>query len=235
MAQNTVWILGGGTVIAAITVAVLVGLGMREPAAVPATPARLAVQPATPGAGLEARTEASPVAPASPPASPPANPGAIVAASAAAGEPAGAAVSGVLPAAVVPEPPTFDVVRIARDGAALVAGSALPGAAVTLRVDGQSVAETAADSSGQFVAMFDLGASDAVQVMTLDMQGADGAPVPADATVILTPRPDEAPVALAAAAVEGGGCGARRAGRRRRARRNGRCHSRCRGGRGGVG
>lgn len=86
-------------------------------------------------------------------------------------------------------PPTFDVVRIARDGAALVAGTAAPGAGVTLRVDGADTAQSAVDGSGQFVAMFALGPSDAVQMMTLEMVLADGRVIPAEDSVVLTPRP----------------------------------------------
>ncbi|MCC5988783.1 MAG: LysM peptidoglycan-binding domain-containing protein [Pararhodobacter sp.] len=116
-------------------------------------------------------------------------------------EPAPAPDSLALPAEPEPEPeevaeaepaispPTFDVVRIARDGAALVAGTAAPGAGVTLRVDGDETAQGAADRSGQFVAMFSLGPSDAVQMMTLEMVLADGRVIQAEDSVVLTPRP----------------------------------------------
>ena len=95
--------------------------------------------------------------------------------------------------------PSFDVVRVARDGAALVAGNATPGAAVTLRVDGAVVAEVAADGAGQFVAMFALGYSDAAQVMTLESAGADGVVLVAEDSVLLTPRAAEVAGAPAAA------------------------------------
>lgn len=95
--------------------------------------------------------------------------------------------------------PSFDVVRVARDGAALVAGNATPGAAVTLRVDGAVVAEVAADGAGQFVAMFALGYSDAAQVMTLESAGADGVVLVAEDSVLLTPRAAEVAEAPAAA------------------------------------
>ncbi|PVH27980.1 hypothetical protein DDE20_14550 [Pararhodobacter oceanensis] len=87
------------------------------------------------------------------------------------------------------------MVRVARDGGALVAGEAAPGAAIILRVDGAMVAETAADGSGQFVALFGLGASEAAQVMTLEMQDAGGVVIASEDSVILTPRPST--VALA--------------------------------------
>lgn len=93
--------------------------------------------------------------------------------------------------------PAFDVVRISAEGEALVAGSALPGAAITLRVDGARVAEAAADAAGQFVALFSLGYSDTMQMMTLEMADAQGQVVEAPDTVMLTPRP--APVTQVAA------------------------------------
>lgn len=93
--------------------------------------------------------------------------------------------------------PVFDVVRVGQDGGALVAGAARPGWAVTLRVDGQSVAEAAADTAGQFVAMFTLAPSDLPQTLTLEMANAAGEVIAARETVILTPRP---PVAVASAA-----------------------------------
>ncbi|MEZ5752233.1 MAG: LysM peptidoglycan-binding domain-containing protein [Paracoccaceae bacterium] len=93
--------------------------------------------------------------------------------------------------------PVFDVVRVGQDGGALVAGAARPGWAVTLRVDGQSVAEAAADTAGQFVAMFTLAPSDMPQTLTLEMANAAGEVIAARETVILTPRP---PVAVAIAA-----------------------------------
>lgn len=90
--------------------------------------------------------------------------------------------------------PAFDVVRVARDGASLVAGTAEPGAAVTVRVDGAVVAEVAADPAGQFVAMFSLGASEVAQMMTLESAGDEGVLALAEDMVMLTPRPAETSV-----------------------------------------
>ncbi len=152
MARYLVWLLGGGTLLAAGAVAVWIA---RD---VPVGPE-------------------APVATVPPSLTPPA-PETPVVAEAPVVEPA-------------PVAPAFDVVRVARDGEALVAGSAAPGAAVTLRVDGAAVAEAAADAAGQFVAMFSLEASDSVQVMTLEMADAAGQRVAAEDQVILTPRPVE--------------------------------------------
>lgn len=107
------------------------------------------------------------------------------------------------PAPLAPPPgaPAFDVVRVAEDGGALVAGSAFAGAAVLLRVDGVVVSETSADNAGQFVSVFTLAPSDSVQVMTLEMALADGRVILSADRVVLAPRP-EAVAALIGAAPE---------------------------------
>ena len=149
MARSLVWVLGGGTAVAAGAVALWIAVGLREGEA---------PQPAPPvGSPAAAPAESAP-------------------------EPVVAEAPAIVP-------PRFDVVRVARDGETLVAGSAAPGAAITLRVDGVTVAEAAADGAGQFVALFSLGASEAPQVMTLEMQDAEGRVTEAEETVILTPRP----------------------------------------------
>ena len=53
--------------------------------------------------------------------------------------------------------PSFDVVRVEPDGAALVAGRAAPGARVEVQVDGVTVGDATADATGGFVAMLDVG------------------------------------------------------------------------------
>lgn len=150
MARQSVWILGGATLVAGAGVmAWFLGAQGDGPALRPAELPSLAVAP-TPQPAASAA-------------------------------PAAQAQQSLLPA--------FDVVRVARDGAALVAGTAEPGAAVTVRVDGAVVAEVAADPAGQFVAMFSLGASEAAQMMTLEAAGAEGSLALAEDMVMLTPRP----------------------------------------------
>ncbi|WP_209425690.1 LysM peptidoglycan-binding domain-containing protein [Pararhodobacter sp. SW119] len=99
--------------------------------------------------------------------------------------------------AEAPTPPAFDVVRVAADGSALVAGTAAPGASVVLRVDGEAVAETLADAAGQFVILFTLAPSDDPQAMTLESRRGEGAVTRAGDTVILAPRLTPALTALA--------------------------------------
>lgn len=83
--------------------------------------------------------------------------------------------------------PGFDVVRVAPDGAALVAGTAAPGAALSLRVDGAEVATATADGSGQFAALFDLPASDQARMITLVQRLEDGREQAGDASVAIAP------------------------------------------------
>ncbi|MFN4099017.1 MAG: hypothetical protein ACK4GT_04495, partial [Pararhodobacter sp.] len=173
MSRYLVWLLGGGSVAAAGAVALWLTTGMRDAPAPGGTASAPATSPgvAAPDAGSAPRAAGVSPEPAIEVATP--------------------APDRHEPAPAEPAPPTFDVVRVARDGAALVAGSAAPGAAVTLRVDGAVVAEAAADGGGQFVAMFSLAPGDVPQVMTLEMQDAAGVVVLSADTVILSPRPAE--------------------------------------------
>ncbi len=108
-----------------------------------------------------------------------------------------AASAPAIPEAPAPAPapdptanaPGFDVVRIAEDGGALVAGTALPGAGITLRVDGETVAQGAADGAGQFVTMFLLEPSRQVRLMTLEMVLGDGRVIASPDSIVLTPQP----------------------------------------------
>jgi nucleoid-associated protein YgaU len=86
----------------------------------------------------------------------------VVAAPVAKAEP----VAEVAPA-VVAVLPSFDVVRVAPDGAATVAGTAAPGALVSLQVDGAEVAAVTADGQGKFAALFDLPPSPAARMLSL--------------------------------------------------------------------
>ncbi|MDJ1014941.1 MAG: LysM peptidoglycan-binding domain-containing protein [Paracoccaceae bacterium] len=92
-----------------------------------------------------------------------------------------------------PEPrpsATFDIVRVEPDGAAVIAGRASPGSLVVLFLDAAEVARADVESDGGFVALVNLGRSDAPRVLTLVETFADGATRDADASVILTPSPE---------------------------------------------
>ncbi|WP_434621467.1 LysM peptidoglycan-binding domain-containing protein [Tabrizicola sp. M-4] len=94
-------------------------------------------------------------------------------------------------------PPSFDLVRVEQDGSALVAGTALAGSTLSLRVTGAEIAAVPADQTGKFVAMFNLAPSPAPRVLSLVMRMQDGVEVPAEGTVVIAPT--VAPVALASA------------------------------------
>jgi LysM repeat protein len=100
-------------------------------------------------------------------------------------------------APVAPVPPSFDLVRVEKDGSALVAGAAAPGSTLSLQITGAEIAAVPADGQGNFVAMFNLAPSPAPRVLSLVMTLADGTEVRSDASVVIAPT--VAPVAVAAA------------------------------------
>jgi nucleoid-associated protein YgaU len=120
-----------------------------------------------------------------------------------AAEPAPDAVAEVVPE-VVPEvviaPPSFDLVRVEKDGSALVAGAAQPEAILSLRVTGEEIVSVPADGQGKFVAMFNLAPSVAPRVLSLVMQLPDGTEVAAAGSVVIAPT--VAPVVVAEAPAE---------------------------------
>ncbi|WP_339829615.1 Ig-like domain-containing protein [uncultured Parvibaculum sp.] len=76
--------------------------------------------------------------------------------------------------AVDPAIPTFDIVRVERDGATLAAGRALPGARVQVRANGVVVAETTADDRGEWVAVLDQPLQPGTVELTLTAVNPDG-------------------------------------------------------------
>lgn len=88
--------------------------------------------------------------------------------------------------AAAPAPaPSFDVIRVAPDGSAVVAGQVAPGAKVSLLVDGIEIAAPAPDASGKFVALFTLPAAGAGRLMTMIVTQPDGTMAEAGAAVAL--------------------------------------------------
>lgn len=88
--------------------------------------------------------------------------------------------------------PTFDIVRVEPDGSTLVAGRAEPGSSVTIEVDGEPVGAAEADARGSFVALVDLGTSDAPRSMRL-VYGTAADAVGSAESVILGPSPAPVP------------------------------------------
>lgn len=92
------------------------------------------------------------------------------------------AVPGTVPASV-------DVIRVAPDGAAVVAGRAQPGANVTLYAGDTAMAEARADANGDFVAIFQVEPSTEPRTITLGAEAADGTRTVSDQVVVLLPEP----------------------------------------------
>ncbi|SDY09538.1 LysM peptidoglycan-binding domain-containing protein [Citreimonas salinaria] len=90
--------------------------------------------------------------------------------------------------------PAFDLVRAESDGSALVAGSAEPGAAVELLLDGEVAARTDVAGDGRFVLFLDMPDDGRAHVLALRQSAGDSVIVSLD-EVIVAP-----PTALAAAA-----------------------------------
>lgn len=92
--------------------------------------------------------------------------------------------------AVAPKVPSFDVVRVETDGAAMIAGSADAGATVAIRLNETVVAEVKADASGKFASFVSLPASETARVLTLDVEGGEVS----EEQVIITPIVPAEPV-----------------------------------------
>ncbi len=91
------------------------------------------------------------------------------------------------PVAPVVAPPVFDLVRVERDGSALVAGTAQAAATVSLRINGTEIVAVPADGAGKFVAMFNLAPSEAPRMLGMVMVLADGTEVRSTQTVAIAP------------------------------------------------
>ncbi|MBY6004418.1 LysM peptidoglycan-binding domain-containing protein [Salipiger bermudensis] len=87
-----------------------------------------------------------------------------------------------------PAPPRFDLVRADPGGQTLVAGSAAPGAQVSVLLDGEAQPVASADSSGRFAMFLDLPPSADPRVLRLSMK-LDGQEIASSEEVILAPPP----------------------------------------------
>lgn len=105
------------------------------------------------------------------------------------------------PETTSPKPPSFDVVRIEKDGSALIAGKAAPNSAVSVLIGAEVVSSVTADRSGGFAALFTLAPSDQPRVITLRMRLPDGREIMSEEQVIVAPDDILGP-ALAANPVE---------------------------------
>ncbi|NUA99281.1 LysM peptidoglycan-binding domain-containing protein [Azospirillum melinis] len=118
------------------------------------------------------------------------------------------ATPAAVPEQAKPAAPSFDVVRVAPDGATVMAGRAAPGSEVTVTDAGTRVASAKADQRGEWVMLPDKPLSPGTRELNLTetRPGAD-APLPADkVVVVMVPEPaakpgPESPAAPVAVAV----------------------------------
>ncbi|MEO0386149.1 MAG: hypothetical protein AAF281_01280, partial [Pseudomonadota bacterium] len=89
--------------------------------------------------------------------------------------------------------PSFDLVRVARDGSGLVAGRAAPGARVRVLADGAELGQADVNATGAFVAFIDTSKTQAAKVLTLSAEDpVAGTVTGTETVVILPPDPDAA-------------------------------------------
>ena len=106
----------------------------------------------------------------------------------------------------VAKPPSFDIVRIAKDRTAVVAGRAPAGSIVKLSVDGKVIAEAPASQRGEWVAVIDRPLPSGQAVLDLHATLPDGRTIASDAVVAVIvpgdkpPAPTSAPPAAKVAA-----------------------------------
>ncbi len=86
-------------------------------------------------------------------------------------------------------PPSFDLVRVAPNGSAIVAGRAEPGADVVVRDGDVEVARVRAGADGAFVALPSAPFSPGGRELTLTARGASGVEVSGDGSVLLVVPP----------------------------------------------
>lgn len=96
--------------------------------------------------------------------------------------------------------PRLDVVRVDEGGLATIAGTAAPGAMISLRLDGVELSQIAADASGQFATLLTLSPSETPRLLSLVQIGSDGTEIAGPDSLALAPV--KAPEVTAEAAAE---------------------------------
>ncbi len=93
--------------------------------------------------------------------------------------------------------PSFDIVRVDREGVTVAAGRAAPGAMVSLTRDDETIAETRADSSGEWVITLTEPLPPGAAEFSLVATGEDGVAVQSDQTVVIAvPETGETPLVV---------------------------------------
>lgn len=99
-----------------------------------------------------------------------------------------------------PTPPSFDVVRIERDGTAVIAGRAQPGAEIILRLGGRTITTAEANRRGEWVAVISDPLPTGPSNLELRARLGDTVLSSDSALAVIVPdRPDRKPVMTAAA------------------------------------
>lgn len=96
--------------------------------------------------------------------------------------------------------PRLDVVRVDEGGLATIAGTAAPGAMISLRLDGVELSQIAADASGQFATLLTLSPSETPRLLSLVQISPDGTEIAGPDSLALAPV--KAPEVTAEAAAE---------------------------------
>jgi hypothetical protein len=96
--------------------------------------------------------------------------------------------------------PRLDVVRVDEGGLATIAGTAAPGAMISLRLDGVELSQIAADASGQFATLLTLSPSETPRLLGLVQISPDGTEIAGPDSLALAPV--KAPEVTAEAAAE---------------------------------
>ncbi|MSP49347.1 MAG: LysM peptidoglycan-binding domain-containing protein [Alphaproteobacteria bacterium] len=99
--------------------------------------------------------------------------------------PTAAALSPPAPPAAAPTPPAFDVVRVAPDGTAVIAGRAAPGARVTVRDGDKDLGTVTADGRGEWVLLPSAPLAPGGRTLTLSAKLGEGPLVAAERDVVL--------------------------------------------------
>lgn len=91
-----------------------------------------------------------------------------------------------------PVPPSFDVVRIDRNGDTVIAGRAEPGAEVTILDNGEPLGSVAADGRGEWVYLPEQALAPGPHELTLNSILEDGTELPGKGSVVVVvPRPGQ--------------------------------------------
>ena len=120
------------------------------------------------------------------------------------------------PARAEPQPtrpaaPSFDVVRVAPDGSAVIAGRAEPGAQVTVREGEHTLGQAQADRRGEFVVIPDTKLVPGGRELTLSAREANGPEVKGEqSVVVVVPAPAPSPASPAVAVLVPQGAGSSR-------------------------